>query len=140
MSHEWWNVVGVYSQGSANRDGNAHVSQGADSSAMMVPRKDVEENGWQERKKRFRSPLILRTSSYDAGDKQGRLAPLIRFMKLRNKATFQELIDDAYGGQELAEPTIRSYVSQANNYLLGINSKLSFETISRQVIRHIDQA
>ena len=121
MSHEWWNVVGVYSQGSANTIWERPCLRGGGF---------FRDDGSTERRRGKRLaragealPVTIDFEDIElrhavATSKAGWLS-LIRFMKLRNEATFQELIDDAYGGQELAEPTIRSYVSQANNYLLG---------------------
>jgi hypothetical protein len=71
-------------------------------------------------------------------EKKGRSAALVRFMKDREVATFQEVMDGAFG--ELAEATVRSSVSRANTDLLELRSKLSFSTVQAHVIRHISRA
>jgi hypothetical protein len=70
-------------------------------------------------------------------ERQPRLAILVRFMKDRETATFQDIIDGAYFG-ERKESTIRSYASLTTKYLGGIKSKLWFSTTQAHVVRHID--
>jgi hypothetical protein len=66
-------------------------------------------------------------------------AKLVLFMKHRTIATFQEVMDQAFG-KELEESTLRSYANRATNDLRGLESRLWFETKEAQVIRHVDPA
>jgi hypothetical protein len=66
-------------------------------------------------------------------------AKLIRFMKNKTIASFQDVMDGAFG-KNLAESTLRSYVNRANNDLHELKSRLWFDTKQSHVIRHIDPA
>jgi hypothetical protein len=66
-------------------------------------------------------------------------ARLVRFMENRTMATFQDVMDKAFG-KDLSESTIRSYVSRATQDLRELESRLWFSTKETHVIRHIDPA
>jgi hypothetical protein len=72
-------------------------------------------------------------------ENKGTSAKLVRFFKDKTIATFQEVMDGAFG-KELAESTIRSYANRASNDLRGLESRLWFDTSESHVIRHIDPA
>jgi hypothetical protein len=66
-------------------------------------------------------------------------AKLVRFMKDRSLATFQEVMDEAFG-KELADSTLRSYANRATRDLRGLESRLWFETREAHIVRRIDPA
>ncbi len=70
-------------------------------------------------------------------DGRGTSAKLVRFMKDRTIATFQEVMDGAFG-KDLEESTVRSYANRATKDLQELDSRLWFETKQTNVIRHID--
>src|SRR5262249_2249059 len=61
-------------------------------------------------------------------------AKLVRFMKDRSIASFQDVMDEAFG-KELAEATLRSYANRATEDLRELESRLWFETSEGHVIR-----
>ncbi len=61
---------------------------------------------------------------------------LVKFMKDRSTATFQEVIDEVHGGERTSEAT-RSLINRTNNHLHELNSRLSFSTKAEHIIRHI---
>ncbi len=70
-------------------------------------------------------------------ERQVRAASLVKFMKDRSTATFQDVMDKVHGGDR-SEGTIRALVNRTNNLMQDQKSRLSFSTKSSQVIRHID--
>jgi hypothetical protein len=62
---------------------------------------------------------------------------LVKFMKDRTVATFQDVMDNVYGGERDAS-TVRTLINRANNALYGLESRLRFSTQDCQVIRHVD--
>ena len=61
---------------------------------------------------------------------------LVRFMKDRSTATFQDVIDSVHGGNR-EDGSIRTLVNRTNNLLSEQKSLLRFSTRACQVIRHI---
>jgi len=63
---------------------------------------------------------------------------LVKFMKDRTIATFQDVMDQVHGG-ERNEGTVRTLCNRTNNALHGLESRLRFSTKNCQVIRHVDR-
>ncbi len=61
---------------------------------------------------------------------------LVKFMKNRSTATFQEVMDGVHGGERSSE-AIRTLVNRTNNALHCLESRLTFSTKDEQVIRDI---
>ena len=62
---------------------------------------------------------------------------LVRFMKDRTVATFQDVMHNVYGGDR-AEGTVRTLINRTNNALNELKSRLRFSTKICRVIRHVD--
>ena len=69
-------------------------------------------------------------------EKQAAPSRLVKFMKDRSVATFQDVMDEVCGG-ERRETTVRTLVNRTNNHLHDLKSRLSFSTKDSQVIRDI---
>jgi integrase len=62
-----------------------------------------------------------------------RPATLVQFMRNRDSAPFEDVMDQVYGGQR-EDVTIRVLVNRTNNALSGLGSPLRFETQDRSVL------
>jgi len=102
---------------------------------------DSPEDAPQGKGKPPAPPAIDFDALFDAllRDNRGTSAKLVRFMKDRTMATFQEVMDGAFG-KDLEESTLRSYANRATKDLQGLDSRLWFDTKANYVVRHIDLA
>jgi hypothetical protein len=67
---------------------------------------------------------------------QGQPSKLVKFMKDKSTATFDEVLKQVFGGQR-KDSTIRSLVTRTNNLLHELERRLSFRTKDSHVIRKI---
>jgi hypothetical protein len=72
------------------------------------------------------------------GDTRQRLpSKLVTFMKDRESANFQDVMDEVHGGDR-TEEAIRTLVTRTNNLLHDLKSRLRFSTRDSKVRRRID--
>jgi hypothetical protein len=70
---------------------------------------------------------------------QRRSSRLVRFMRDRTAASFEDVEDPVFDGT-VAESSIRSYVNRTNNALHHLEPRLSFTSADRRVLKHVKAA
>jgi hypothetical protein len=72
-------------------------------------------------------------------DRQNLPSKLVDFMKDKERAEFQDIMDGVHGG-ERKDGTVRTLVKRTNTLLIGLKSRLRFITEGGCVVKRIDPA